>query len=140
MSTVLWANYLVDGSVTCDESDKYALLEHADALDALCREHGVMPFLETQDSTDLEFNVGGDELPDGTESTDELMAAKGHWVDARTAVTMLETLLRVIGNPDSAPTSLAGARDELVEELEESLAFARTAVEKSARFNFSIVM
>jgi hypothetical protein len=33
MSTVLWANYLSDGTVTSDESDKYALYKFLDKLD-----------------------------------------------------------------------------------------------------------
>ena len=72
MSTVLWANYLLDGQVTCAEADLYALCKYADKLDKLCRKHNVLPFLDTHDSTDMQFNIGDAELPEGMESTDEL--------------------------------------------------------------------
>ena len=140
MSTVLWANYLVDGTVTCAESDLYALCKFADKLDKLCRKHGVMPFLDTHDSTDMQFNIGDGELPDGMEPTDELMAANGTWVDARAALEMLETLLRIVREEDTKFGIVGNAHDDVVAELEESIEFARQAAAKSARFNFALVM
>ena len=138
MSTVLWANYLVDGKVTSDESDKYAMYQHAETLDRISREQGVTPFFETHDSTDMRFNVSDAELPDGMESTDELMAVSGLWIEAGAAIEMLQTLLRVVSDSDSAFD--ADDREDLVEELEESIEFARRAHELSAQFNFSVVM
>ncbi len=138
MSMVLWANYLVDGKVTSDESDKYALYQHAETLDRISREHSVTPFFDTHDSTDMEFNVGDGELPEGMESTDELMAVNGRWIEASAAIEMLQTLLRVLKDGDAAID--ADDREDLVEELEESIGFARRAKELSAQFNFSVVM
>ena len=140
MSTVLWANYLVDGKVTCAESDLYALCKYADKLDKLCRKHDVLPFLDTHDSTDMQFNIGDGELPDGMESTDELMAINGTWVDAQAAVEMLETLLKVVRNEGTRFGMIRNAHDKVVAELEESIEFAKQAAAKSARFNFALVM
>jgi hypothetical protein len=95
-STVLWANYLVNGDVVSDESDKYALYKYADKLDAISRDIGVLPFSEIQDATDARFNLGELELRDGMESTDELMAQDGVWVSAEVAVQILEALLQKI--------------------------------------------
>ncbi len=136
----MWANYLVDGQVTCAESDLHALCKHADKLDTICRKNDVLPFLETHDSTDMQFNIGDQELPAGMESTDELMAISGTWVDAQAAVEMLETLLKVIREENTRFGVLGNAHDDVVAELEESLEFARTAVASSARFNFALVM
>ncbi|MDJ0794965.1 MAG: hypothetical protein QNI98_12080 [Woeseiaceae bacterium] len=140
MSTVLWANYLVDGQVTCAESDLYALCKYADKLDKVCRKNGVLPFLDTHDSTDMQFNIGDAELPDGMESTDEIMATDGTWVDAQAALQMLETLLRVVREDQTRFGVLGNAHDDVVAELEESIEFAREAAAKAAKFNFALVM
>ncbi|MDJ0747945.1 MAG: hypothetical protein QNJ11_00610 [Woeseiaceae bacterium] len=140
MSTVLWANYLVDSQVTCAESDLYALCKHADKLDKICRKYGVLPFLDTHDSTDMQFNIGDAEFPEGMESTDEIMAADGTWVDAQAAVEMLETLLKVVREENLRFGVLGNAHREVVAELEESIEFARAAAAKSAKFNFALVM
>lgn len=140
MSTVLWANYLVNGVVTSDESDKYALYKHADKLDAICRDIGVLPFSEIHDATDARVNLGDAELPAGMESTDELMAKEGVWVGAHDALQMLEALLNKIETENIRFGVLQNAHDAVVEELKESISFAREAAGKSAKFNFGVVM
>ncbi|MDX1527718.1 MAG: hypothetical protein R3337_03760 [Gammaproteobacteria bacterium] len=140
MSTVLWANCLVDGAVTSDQSDKYALFKHTDKLDVLCRDSGITPLSEVCDSTDMRFNVEDLELPDGMESTDELMARDGVWIDAQSAVTLLETLLGAVRSKKPRFGLLKDNIDDVVSELEESIAFAKAAAAEGAKFNFSIVM
>ncbi len=140
MSTVFWANYLVDGQVTCAESDLYAMCKYADKLDRICRKHGVLPFVDSHDSTDMQLNLGDDDLPDGVESTDEVMAANGTWVDAPAALEMLETLLDVVREEGTRFGMLGNAHKDVVSELEESIEFAKQAVAKSAKFNFALVM
>lgn len=141
MSTVLWANYLVDGVVSCDESDKYALYEHIDQLDEICRDAGLVPLSEWYDSTDLGFNLGEeDELPEGIESTDELMATDGVWTDAGVAVDALEQLLATIRDKNIVFGAQDNAHDEIVQELEESIAYAQEAAAVNGKFNFSVVM
>ena len=65
MSTVLWANTLIDEKVRSDQSDKYALYKHSKKLDKITEEIQVTRFLSTHDSTDYEFNVSEKELPEG---------------------------------------------------------------------------
>jgi len=140
MSTVLWANYLADGMVTSDASDKYALFEHTDKLDSVCRASGLAPFSEICDSTDMRFNVDDIELPEGMQSTDELMAQDGVWIEGKSAVEMLGKLLAHIKSNQIRFGLLKNDHDDVVAELEESVAFAKDAADKGAMFNFSIVM
>jgi hypothetical protein len=130
----------VDGAVTSDESDKYALYKHMDTLDALCRKCRVTLFSASCDSTDLRFNIDDIELPDGMETTDELMAQTGVWIEAQSAVRMIEALLSSIESEKTRFGLLRNHHDDVVAELEESLKFAKAAVAKMAKFNFSIVM
>ncbi len=57
MSTVLWANLLLEGKVSSDENDNYALYKHSKKLDKLTRELGVSGFSSVQDFTDIQFNL-----------------------------------------------------------------------------------
>ena len=93
MSTVLWANTLIDGRVESDESDSCALYWHSKKLDRLTNQLKLTSFISTQDFTDMRFNVSDDDLPEGMESTDELMAGQGVWVSGADAVLMLESLI-----------------------------------------------
>ena len=140
MSTVLWANYLVDGKLVCDEADKYALYKYSKKLDKLARRLGVTPFLDLQDTTDLQYNLSESPLPDGVETTDELMAISGVWVEAADVVKMLEALLREIEAKNIKFGLLSNAQDDVIDELKESLTFAKQAEDLSAKFNFTVVM
>lgn len=140
MSTVLWANYLLDGRVTSDEADKYALYRHSGKLERLTQKLGLPSFIDSQDTTDAEFNMTDRALPSGMESTDELMAAEGNWLDAEHAVTMLEALIDEIRARNIRFGWLSNDQPAVLKELDESLRFARTAAGKGARFNFSVVL
>ncbi len=74
MSTVLWANALVDGEVETSEYDLYALYKHSKKLDKLSKKLGTISFVSTHDFTDVQFNLSDDELPHGMESTDKATA------------------------------------------------------------------
>ena len=140
MSTVLWANYLLDGHVTSDEADKYALYKYSIKLDRLTRQLGVTPFLQAQDTTDAKFNVSDEELPQGMESTDELMAEKGAWIESEDAIAMLETLVAEIKARNIRFGAFSNAQQDVLADLDESLKFAKEAASRSAKFNFSVVM
>lgn len=140
MSTVLWANYLFEGHVTSDESDKYALYKYSNKLDRLTRQLGVTPFLQAQDTTDAKFNVSDEELPQGMESTDELMAEKGAWIESEDAIVMLETLVAEIKARNIRFGAFSNAQQDVLADIDESLKFAREAASRSAKFNFSVVM
>ncbi len=140
MSTVLWPNYLNNGTVLSTESDLYALYKYSKKLDELTRELGVTPFLEFQDTTDAEYNVSDEELPEGMESTDELMAVRGTWIDAEEALEVLEQLATHIKDKNIRFGLLSNAQDQVLAELSESITFAKKAAELGAKFNFGVVM
>ena len=140
MSTVLWTNLLVNGEVATDENDKYALYEHGDKLDAISRKLGLTPFLDLCDTTDARFNMDDDfELPEGVESTNEIMAKEGMWVDAAQGVSLLEGLIAHLKANKVRFGLLSNDYDQVMEELAEALAYAKTAP-AGAKFNFCVVM
>lgn len=141
MSTVLWANRLRDGAVVRDESDKFALYKHLAKLDGIARDCGMPPLSELCDSTDLRFNTDDAlELPPGMASTQEWMAAQGVWTEGERAVALLAAVLAEVEAKRPRFGVLRNDYDAVVAELRESLAFARSAADASAKFNFSIVM
>lgn len=139
MSTVLWANQLAEGEVTSDEEDKFALFKHSSKLDAVCRKLGQPPFSELCDSTDVRFNHGDIELPPGVESSNEVMAKEGVWVDAGEAVQRLRALLTHIEQSRTRFGLLSNDHDDVVAELRQSIGFAEAAAAARAKFNFCIV-
>ncbi len=140
MSTVLWANVLIEGKVISDESDKYALYKHSKKLDRLTGDLKVSRFLEIQDLTDMQFNVSDEELSDGVESTNEIMAEKGVWISGEGAVEMLEKLISEISTKKIKFGIFSNDHDEIIRELNESLGFANKAKLSNGKFNYSVVM
>lgn len=140
MSTVLWANVLESGEVTCEEADYVALFKHADKLDKLSRQLGLTPFLSVCDTTDVRFNMDELKLPDGMTSTTELMALQGLWIDSAAAVALLQGLRRHIAEHKVRFGLLSNQHDDVVAELDAALAFAQAQASPSRQFNFGIVM
>lgn len=140
MSTVLWANELVGEVVTSDESDKYALYKHAAKLDEIGQRIARKSFKSLCDTTDLEFNLGDDELPSGMTSTNELMAKNGAWMAAYEAVSLLSALIAEIATKKVRFGLLKNDHDAVLAELKESLSHAQGAAAKGGKFNFSVVM
>lgn len=138
MSTVLWANLLVHGKVVSDQADRYALYRHGDKLDGICRSLGLPPFLDGCDATDARYNLEEIELPPGMTSTDEVMAVQGVWLPLNQAISMLEALLRHITTGNVRFGLLKNQHADVVAELSEVLAFAKS-VPEAEKFNFSIV-
>lgn len=141
MSTVLWANHLLgNGEVASDESDKWALFKHADKLDKLAGGAKLAPFSSLLDHTDMQFNMSDDELPEGMQSTNEMMARQGVWKSADDALAILVGLLGEIQSKKPRFGMLKNDYDGVVTELSESIDYARKAKEAGAKFNFSVVM
>lgn len=141
MSTVLWANRLLAaGEVASDESDKWALYKHAGKLDKLAKAAKLAPFSSLLDYTDMQYNLGDDELPEGLASTTALMARDGVWQPADAALVILNGLLVTIRSEKPRFGLLSNDYDAVVAELLESIQFAESANEHGARFNFSVVM
>jgi hypothetical protein len=139
LSAVLWANRLVAGQVTSDESDKYALHKYAEKLDTISRKQGLGSFLEACDTTDLRFNAGEFELPEGVESTNEVMATQGAWLEIAQAIQLLDGLLAHLRQNKVRFGLLSNDYELVLSELSEALAYAQTAERPDAKFNFSVV-
>ena len=139
MSTVLWANILVNEKVEIDNADKYYLYKYAKKLDRLTNQLQVSSFISLQDFTDVEFNFSNKELPDGMESTTDVMAKSGVWVDGSVAAEMLEKLIDHISDKDIRFGLLKNSHDEVLYELKESLKWALKAKSENGKFNFSVV-
>jgi hypothetical protein len=140
MSTVLWANRLVDGVVTSDESDKAAMHRHMKKLDALCELCEVRAVSSFCDSTDAQCNLEVIDLPDSMESTDELMAAQGVWIDSESAMKSLGALILKIRSEGTRFGLLRNDHDQILEELQESYEYAKASAACGGKFNFSVVM
>lgn len=139
MSTVLWTNILVNGEVISDESDNYALYKHAKKLNKLTRQLQVTRFETAQDFTDVQFNLSDQELPDGMESTDELMAQKGVWISGAAAVEMLESLIAHLTANEVRFGLFSNDYDAVLTELRASLESASKARSANGMFNFAVI-
>ncbi|MEZ4552101.1 MAG: hypothetical protein R2874_16995 [Desulfobacterales bacterium] len=141
MSSVLWANHLLkNGEVASDEIDKWALYKHLKKLDKFASTAKVEPFSSLLDHTDIQFNMGNGELPDGMKSTNDLMAHEGVWKLANDALAILNGLLAVISAEKPRFGVINNDYDMVVAELYESIEYAKKASEVGAKFNFSVVM
>ena len=136
MGMVLWANTLIEGKVSTDENDKFALYKHSDKLDKLSKQFDILQLSSLHDFTDMKWNMLDDDLPNGIESTTDLMAQEGIWVSGDEAVKVLESLLNLLTNDEGEVAD----RDEILQELEESLVDAKKAKEQNGKFNYSVVM
>ena len=106
----------------------------------LTRQLGVRSFLSAQDFTGLQFNLDDDDLPQGIESTEELMAQNGTWMAAQDAVEMLGNLIRHIDERKIKFGFFNDDREDVLQELEQSLVIAERANSVNGMFNFSVVM
>lgn len=140
MSTVLWANLLQDGIVTSDEDDKYALYKHTDKLDRIAKNLGLSSFAAICDTTDAQFNLSDEALPEGMESTNEVMALKGVWISAAEAQKLIAGLLEHVQKNQTRFGLFSNDHDAIVEELAQALSFVKSAQSPLAKFNFSVVM
>ncbi len=140
MSTVLWANILIDGRVKSDEADHPALFKHAAKLDEISRILGIGSFLAICDTTDQRFNLENEALPAGMSSTNELMVAQGSWMPMSSVVPFLEALRDHVVANNVRFGLLSNQHAQVVAELDEVLAFAKAGVARATKFNFSVVM
>ncbi len=138
MSTVLWANTLINGHVDSDQTDKPALYKHARKLEKITRQLKLTSFLSAQDFTDAQFNLSAEDLPEGMTSTDELMVERGVWITATDAIDMLENLIRYITENDIRFGLIRNDSAAIISELQQSLDYANKT--KHGMFNFSVVM
>ena len=136
MSTVLWAHQLLEGKVTSDESDKWALYKYAKALDQVAAALKLPLFSSLFDHTDMKVNMGQEKLPAGMDSSNDLMARDGVWKSGEEAHALLNGLLTAMTLAKPAFKDY----DAVVAELTESIEFAKKAAGSGAKFNFVVVM
>lgn len=139
MSTVLWANVLVDGAVTSEQADYGTLYTHADKLDSLTQALQLPSFLAICDTTDQRFNLEDLELPAGMTSTDEMMAKDGAWMPVAAALAMLTALRDHITSHNVRFGLLRNQQREVLAELDAVIGFVQ-AQPRADRFNLSVVM
>lgn len=139
MSTVLWANLWVDGKVECQQADHYALYKFTSKLDSISKQLGVPSFRGICDETDICFNAGQFELPPGAESTNDVMATDGVWIDLAEAIAMLEAVQTHIVSKHIRFGLLRDFRAAVLEELSSVLGFVRGGLGRAQKFNFCIV-
>ena len=140
MSTALWANRLLDGVVTSDQSDKVAMHRHLKKLDKLCAISGIRSISSFCDSTDAQCNLEVVELPEDMNSTDELMASQGIWIDAEEASSILKSLINDIRENQIRFGMVRNDHHQILEELQESYEFAKASAASNGELNFSVVM
>lgn len=140
MSTVFWANVLVDGKVESQRADHAALYRHARKLDTLARTLALPAFEALCDTTDLRYNLEELTLSAGMTSTDELMAREGTWLPIADAIRLLTALADHIRAKNLRFGLLGNQQAEVLAELDAALAFATTYSTEASHFNFSTVM
>jgi len=126
--------------VVSDESDKWALYKYADKLDKLASVAGLEPFSSLLDHTEMQFNLGDDELPDGIQSTNDLMARNGMWKSDDDALGILNGLFAAITTEKPRFGVMKNDYDAVIAELSESIKYAEKARKLGVKFNFSVVM
>jgi hypothetical protein len=88
----------------------------------------------------MQFNISDDELPEGVESTDEIMAQNGVWVPGSEATRMLDELISHISSQKIKFGLFKDDVEEVLDELNKSLEVAKKARSANGMFNFAIVM
>lgn len=139
MSTVLWANVLVDGQVRSDQEDRPALYRHAKKIDAISRSLDLPSFLAVCDQTDARYNLEDIALPDGVASTNEVMATTGAWLARTEALALLQGLLAHIRARNTRFGLLQNQHQAVLDELAEVLGFLE-AEAQADKFNFAVVL
>ena len=140
MSTVLWANVLAGGKVKTDQGDCFALYKHAGKLGSIAKSLGLPSFQDICDTTDQRFNLEDKDLPAGMTSTDELMAAQGVWMPIAEAVPYLQALRDHIVQKNVRFGLLSNQHSEVLQELDDVIAFVKAETEVAEKFNFSVVI
>jgi hypothetical protein len=111
-----------------------------DKLDSVCKQLDLREFSSLLDNTDMLVNLEQLDLPAEMQSTDELMAAQGNWVDAKEAFELLTRLLSHLKENKIRFGLLKDARGDIIDELAICLKFVTEAADNGAKFNFAIVM
>ena len=139
--------HTLEGRNMSKESDDHTLMhDHAEQLDAACKELGVLPLSSYFDTTDLELNMG--EFDDEEFDAEPVLDPETgfnygiddmKWFDAGAG---LKTLQALRGHVESQP--LAGLDTEskslLLEELDDCIGKLQGPAARGGKFNLPVIM
>jgi hypothetical protein len=137
MGMTIWVNYLKNGKVSSDESDKSALYRHLDKLDKLCAKLRVRKLSDFLDTTDLEANASGD--PAVGSNTWELMAKRGKWFDPDEGLSVLSALIELMRAEPVRFGLLSDNYPQVLADLTECRASVERAKNDGAQFHLCVV-
>jgi hypothetical protein len=143
MGSTLWIHTLEERNYLKDSDDHSLMLEHAEALDALCDELGVRKLSEFMDYTEQEFNEvdldDDDEEPPLDPETDLAYGIDDMtWFDAAEGLAALQAVRAGV-----AGEGLGGLEDGevegLLEELDDCIAVLEGPASRGGRFHLALV-
>jgi len=137
MGMTVWVNYLKEGHVSSDESDKSAMYRHVDKLDKLCVKLGVPTLSGFLDTTDLEVSMSDE--PVDTGNTWELMARKGKWFHPDEGVKVLSALIEQLQKQPIRFGLLSDGYPQVMQDLSDCRDSIIKARQDGAQFHLCVV-
>lgn len=138
MGMTIWVNYLKDGKVTSDESDKSAMYQHLDKLDKLCSKLHIRRLSEFLDTTDLEANMH-DKLSNDTNIW-EIMAQKGKWFPPDDGIIITSALVIQLQKEPIRFGLLSDNYHQVLADLIECQSSIEKAKSQDAKFHLCVVL
>ncbi len=143
MGMTLWIHTLEERDYLKDSNDHSLMLEHAEALDALCDELGVRKLSEYMDYTEQEFNeVELDDDAEDPQIDPETDLPYGiddmTWFDAAEGLTALQAVRAGIANEGLAGLE-DGELEGLLEELDDCIALLEGPASRGGRFHLAMI-
>jgi hypothetical protein len=137
MSDTIWINIRNGSEIDCNEDDHSAMLALTATLDDLAATLGVKPLSSFYDYTDFEFNMNEDE---DDMDEDGWNNAQADWFAAEEAHVSVTAILASLQADIDAIKLGSWDKEDLIWELEDTLAELNKAIETEQPFHFCIVM
>jgi len=137
MGMTIWVNYLKDGKVTSDESDKSAMYRHLNKLDGVCGKLHVRKISDFLDTTDLEAAYDG--RATGAVNGWDLMVKEGSWFRPHEGVAVLSALIAHLREKPIRFGMLSNDYVNVMADLRECLASVEQADDQGAGFHLCVV-
>ncbi len=125
MSMAFVGYQLIGEEMISDDSDKYLMSQYLDEIDSICVEHLGINKLSSLCEFDIDNEFG---------SSEEIL-----WVEPNVALELLSTLQSWLKQQTQLEFLSEAQHDVLLDEIEESIAFAQLASENNAKFNLSLI-
>ena len=144
MGMTLWIHVLEGREYSKDSDDHTLMHKHAESLDALCEEAGVRKLSEFFDFTDLEYSYA--EVDDDSDEEPPVDPETGlgygiedmTWFEATEGRSSMQVLRERIA-AGSVPELSSDQRKNLLEELDDCIAFLEGPASRSARFHLAVI-